>query len=170
MPVRRDRRYAHRMPRASFSHSVELTRAPAEVWKTLQDAATWSGIGPVDNVWEPVHRYDGTLESFQWSAHVGPTSYKGSAVVAEATAPTRMKLDLDSGELNGSLITDIEHSDTTRLTVTLEVASKGTMGALFFPLISEAIGRGLPEQVEEFAAALNDDVTGDEARRRLRPL
>ena len=149
------------MPRASFSHSVELTRTPQEIWINLQDAATWSGIGPVDNVWEPTHSDDGTLEGFQWSAHVGPTSYKGSAVVAGATAPRHMKLDLDSSELKGSLIADIEDGDTTHLAVTLEVASKGTMGALFFPLISEAIGRGLPEQVEQFAASLNGDGAGD---------
>ena len=135
------------MPRASFSHSVELTRPSDEVWLTLQDATTWSGIGPVDSVWEPVHADDGTLESFQWSAHVGPTSYKGSAVIAAAIAPTHMELSLDSSELKGSLIADIDDSEPTGLAVTLEVASKGTMGALFFPLIAEAIGRGLPEQV-----------------------
>lgn len=165
-----NRRYAHQMPRASFSHSVELARPPEEVWTTLQDAATWSGIGPVDNVWEPIHGDDGTLASFRWSAHVGPTSYKGSAVVADATAPNHMKLDLDSSELKGSLIADIDDGDTTRLAVTLEVTSKGTMGALFFPLIAEAVGRGLPEQVEQFAASLDGNTTDDETGRRLRPL
>jgi hypothetical protein len=156
------------MPRASFSHSVELTRPPEEVWASLQDAQTWSGIGPVDHVWEPSHADDGTLESFQWSAHVGPSNYKGSAVIAAANAPTHMKLDLDSSELKGSLIADIDDKEETRLAVTLEVTSKGTMGALFFPLISEAIGRGLPAQVEEFAASLNGAGTSDEGQ-RFRP-
>ncbi len=158
------------MPRASFSHSVEITRPPAEVWATLQDAATWSGIGPVDDVWEPTHAADGTLESFQWSAHVGPTSYKGSAVVSVATAPRQMRLDLDSSELTGSLTADIEHKDSTRLAVTLEVASKGGMGALFFPLIAEVIGRGLPEQVEAFATSLNGDGESHTGQRQIDPI
>ncbi len=158
------------MPSASFSHSVELTRSPTDVWATLQDAATWSGIGPVDKVWEATHADDGTLEGFQWSAHVGPTNYKGSAVTAAATAPSHMTLKLDSGELKGSLTAEIHDDESSRLTVTLEVASKGAMGSLFFPLISEAIGRGLPEQVERFAASFNDDGSADETVRRLRPL
>ena len=157
------------MPRASFSHSVELARAAAEVWTTLQDAATWSGIGPVDKVWEPTHTDDGTLESFQWSAHVGPTSYKGSAVIAASIAPRHMRLDLDSSELKGSLTADLD-DETTQLTVTLEVASKGAMGSLFFPLIADAIGRGLPEQVEEFAASLNGDGSSSDSAHRLRPI
>lgn len=143
------------MPRASFSHSVELSRSPEQVWLVLQDADTWSGIGPVDEVWDPTQADDGALESFQWRARVGPTNYKGSAVVSETAPPTHMRLDLDSSELKGSLIADIKNTGSTRLVVTLEVASKGTMGALFFPLISEAIGRGLPEQVEEFAASID---------------
>lgn len=158
------------MPSASFSHSVDLTRSPAEVWVTLQDAGTWSGIGPVDDVWEPTHADDGTLESFQWSAHVGPTKYKGSAVIAATTAPSHMALKLDSSELKGSLTADIHDEESTRLAITLEVASKGAMGALFFPLIAEAIGRGLPEQVEEFAASLNGDAGSDGGPERLRPI
>lgn len=135
----------------------------------LQDAATWSGIGPVDDVWDPTHADDGTLESFKWSAHVGPTRYKGSAVIATAIPLSHMKLNLDSSELKGSLIAEIGNDQSTRLAVTLEVASKGGMGALFFPLIAEAIGRGLPEQVEQFASALNGD-SEPPGTDRLRPL
>lgn len=160
------------MPRASFSHNVELTRPVNDVWATLQDAATWSGIGPVDEVWDPVHDEDGALESFQWSAHVGPTKYKGSAVVAIADAPHHMKFNLDSSELTGSLIADLDGDKSPRMAVTLEVVSKGTMAALFFPLIAEAIGRGLPDQVERFAVTLNGvgDDDGDAKPRHLRPV
>jgi len=154
------------MPRASFSHTAELSRPAAAVWDVLQKAETWSGIGPVDQVWDAVHGEDGGLTGFQWSAHVGPTKYKGSAVIAIADAPHHMKLNLDSSELTGSLITDIDEGGNPRLAVTLEVVSKGTMAALFFPLIAEAVGRGLPEQVESFAASLN----GDGDARHLRPV
>ena len=145
------------MPRASFSHSVQLTSSAASAWDALQTATTWSGIGPVDEVWDAAHGADGTLDSFRWSAHVGPTKYQGSAVVAIADSPHHMKLNLDSSELTGSLITDIEEGDSPFLAVTLEVVSKGTMASLFFPIIAEAIGRGLPDQVERFARSLEGD-------------
>ena len=157
------------MPRASFSHNVDLSRPASEVWESLQDAATWSGIGPVDDVFGATHAADGTLESFEWSAHVGPTKYRGSAQVAIADAPRHMKLNLDSSELKGSLITDIDENESTSLSVTLEIVSKGGMASLFFPLISEAIGRGLPEQVERFAATL-DGPPEPPRNDRLRPL
>ena len=143
------------MPKASFTHSAQLQTPAAAVWPKLHQAATWAGIGPVDEVWDAVHDDSGELESFQWSAHVGPTKYKGRAEVAVAEAPHHMKLLLSSSELTGSLIADMEGGDEPLLAVTLEVASKGTMASLFFPIISEAIGRGLPIQVDEFAASLN---------------
>lgn len=154
------------MPRASFSHNVALTAPPQSVWAALQDAATWSGIGPVDDVWDAVHDNDGVLESFQWSAHVGPTKYKGTAQVAVAAAPHHMKLHLESTELTGALIADIDEDGDRQLIVTLEVASKGSLATLFFPIIAEAIGRGLPQQVEDFAAGLNRN---GEAGTKLHP-
>jgi hypothetical protein len=95
-------------------------------------------------------------------------------VVAIAEAPHHMKLNLDSTELTGSLIADLDDNSSTRLAVTLEVVSKGTMAALFFPLIAEAVGRGLPDQVESFATALNGIEEGDgeedDPPRRLKPV
>lgn len=135
------------------------------MWAALQDAATWSGIGPVDDVWDAAHDEDGLLASFSWSAHVGPTKYKGSAKVTVAAEPHHMKLHLDSSELTGALIADIDEDESATLMVTLEVASKGAIASMFFPIIAEAIGRGLPQQVEEFASTLN----GEEDN-RLRPI
>jgi len=151
------------VPRASFSHNAPLSKTASAVWEALQDASTWAGIGPVDDVWDATHDEDGGLVSFRWSAHVGPTKYKGSATVTIAAEPHHMKLHLDSTELTGALIADIDEEDPS-LVVTLEVASKGPLATMFFPIIAEAIGRGLPQQVEEFAAGLN----GDDGK--LRPL
>ncbi len=136
------------------------------MWEALQHASTWSGIGPVDDVWDAAHDEGGDLQGFRWSAHVGPTKYEGSARVAVAAAPHHMKLHLESNELSGALIADIAEDDSPSLVVTLEVASKGALASMFFPIIAEAIGRGLPRQVEEFAAALN----GDENGKKLRPV
>ena len=113
----------------------------------MQDASTWAGIGPVDDVWDAAHDEDGALQSFRWSAHVGPTKYKGSAKVTIAAEPHHMKLHLDSSELTGALIADIDEEDPA-LVVTLEVASKGAMASMFFPIIAEAIGRGLPQRLD----------------------
>ena len=136
---------------------MQLPNPAESVWDALQAAETWAGIGPVDKVWAAVHDDEGGLQRFEWSAHVGPTKYKGAATVAIAEAPHHMKLNLSSSELTGSLITDIEEGDNPVLAVTLEVVSKGTMASLFFPIIAEAIGRGLPQQVEAFAAGLSSD-------------
>ena len=144
------------MPRASFSHNAPLSKPAEAVWAALQDAGTWSGIGPVDDVWDATYDDSGALQGFRWSAHVGPTKYKGSAKVTVAAEPHHMKLHLDSSELTGALIADIDE-DQPALAVTLEVSSKGPMASMFFPIIAEAIGRGLPQQVEQFAASLNDD-------------
>lgn len=151
------------MPRASFSHNAPLSKPAAHVWAALQDAATWSGIGPVDDVWDATHDENGQLEGFSWSAHVGPTKYKGSAKVTVAAEPHHMKLHLESSELSGALIADIDENADAILMVTLEVVSKGAMASMFFPIIAEAIGRGLPQQVEEFAASLNSE---DDSRPR----
>ena len=40
--------------------------------------------------------------------------------------------------------------------VTLKVISRGMLSTLFFPVISEAVGRGLPAQVERFAASFEE--------------
>ena len=100
------------------------------MWHRLHQAETWAGIGPDDEVWDAVHDASGELESFQWSAHVGPTKYKGRAEVAVTEAPHHMKLLLSSTELTGSLIADMEGGDEPLLAVTLEVASQGNDGIL----------------------------------------
>jgi hypothetical protein len=143
------------MPTASFAHTARTTRTVDEVWAALQSEQTWSRIGPVEEVWDPVV-VDGALRSFSWRTTVGPTSYRGSAVVRDAS-PNRMHLDLDAGEIAGSLTADlaaVPGGDGTAVTVTLVVTSRGMLSTLFFPVVTEAVSSGLPRQVDEFAAAL----------------
>ena len=68
-----------------------------------------------------------------------------------------MVLDLDTSEITGSLETNLAPNGdgTTLVTVTLEVVSRGTLSTLFFPMVSQAIARGLPAQVNQFAASLS---------------
>jgi hypothetical protein len=127
-----------------------------EVWDRLQDVETWSNIGPVEHVWDPVHDDAGQLVSYRWSASVGPTTYRGRARVAEAAVCELLVLDLDGGEIGGRLATRLsENGDGSRITVTLTIVSKGTLSALFFPIVSDAVRKGLPEQVKRFVDHLD---------------
>lgn len=144
------------MPRAKFTHEATTRRQPEEVWRRLQDVETWSSIGPVEHVWDPVHDEEGLLVEYRWSASVGPTTYRGTANVIEAHVDSLMVLELDGGELAGTLSTRIEQNGSgSRITVDLGIVSKGTLSALFFPIVSEAVGRGLPAQVDRFVAGLD---------------
>ncbi len=143
------------MPTARFAHTAHTQKTLAEVWRELQREQTWARIGPVEEVWDPVS-VDGSLRSFSWRTTVGPTTYRGAAVVRAADSDRRMHLDLDAGEIAGSLVADLVPGteEGTDLTITLEVTSRGMLSTLFFPVVAEAVGSGLPRQVEEFAAGL----------------
>ncbi len=144
------------MPRATFTHQATAAASPAEVWISLQNAETWANIGPVEDVSQPEQDAAGQLQSFRWSTTVASKRYPGTAEVTHAEPHRRMVLSLDAREVAGSLETHIEPNGdgTTIVTVTLEVVSRGTLSTLFFPIVSEAIAKGLPKQVDGFAESL----------------
>jgi len=147
------------VPSASFTHQSTAQAKKADVWNSLQDAATWANIGPVENVHDAVHNGDGHLDSFRWSTTVAARRYPGTAVVAAAEPERRMLLALDAREVVGALEARLEANGdgTTIVTVTLEVQSRGTLSTMFFPVVSEAIAKGLPAQVERFASSLSTE-------------
>ncbi len=144
------------MPRATFTHQANASATLDEVWTALQTAETWANIGPVEDVRDPDIDDAGQLRSFRWSATVAARRYPATAQVSKVVHNERMKLDLDAREVVGSLETHLEPDGegTTIVTVTLEVVSRGTLSTLFFPVVSEAIAKGLPAQVDRFAASL----------------
>ena len=146
------------MPSASFTHAADAAGTPEDVWDRLQRVDSWANIGPIDEVWDPTHDGD-SLQSYRWSATVGPTRYQGWAEVIESSRPHRMRLTLDAKEMVGELTTDISANGdgATRIIVTLAVESRGMLSTLFFPVVSEAVGNGLPKQVEAFADSLDED-------------
>ena len=147
------------MPSTSTSHTVTVAEPAISIWNTLQDADTWANIGPVERVWDPVHDESGHLASYQWSATVAGQEYVGSATTRASEPGSIMQLELDGGEVAGVLTTELAESapSSTDVTVTLEVSSRGTLSAMFFPLIANAINQGFPHQVEEFAARITGD-------------
>ncbi len=147
------------MPSATFTHQSIAHADKGAVWGTLQEATTWADIGPVEDVRDAIHTADGHLASFQWSTTVAARRYPGTAVVTAAEPEHRMLLELDAREVAGTLETklDANGDGTTEVTVTLRVTSRGTLSTLFFPVVSEAIAKGLPAQVERFAASLGGE-------------
>ncbi|NNF64438.1 MAG: SRPBCC family protein [Acidimicrobiia bacterium] len=143
------------MPSASYSHTVTTPQSAAAIWKRLNDPDTWLAIGPVEGVDNAELSTDGHLEGFDWYTTVGPRKITGTAKVTESTKNQSMTLSLDAGELVGDLSASLDKNGKgSDLTVSIDITSKGGMASLFFPVISEVLGRGLPEQVEEFAATL----------------
>ena len=146
------------MPSTSASHTVTIPRTSDALWVVLQRAETWANIGPVDRVWDPVHSADGQLASYRWSAQVVGKEYLGTANIVDSVAPSLMKLELDGGEVTGFLTATLtEHERGTDVQVVLDVSSRGAMSAMFFPVIADAIRKGLPQQVDAFATRLTED-------------
>ena len=144
------------MPRATFTHQATADASIEDVWASLQEAETWADIGPVEDVSDAETNDDGMLQSFRWATTVGMKRYPGTAVVAASEVGEHMKLKLDAREVAGTLETHLSSNGhgTTVVTVTLEVVSRGTLSTLFFPVVSEAIAKGLPNQVDRFAEGL----------------
>ena len=119
------------------------------VW---QDPETWKGVGPIDDVWDATHD-DDLLASFRWSARAAGRSWEGTAArVADTHAPS-MSLVLDSPEVAGRITIDLAaNGEGTDLTVTLVARSKGLLAGMFWGVISDALGSGLPGQVDEFGS------------------
>ena len=145
------------MPRATFSHEAVTPASIEAVWQRLQQAETWADIGPVEDVRDPQHDESGHLRSFIWTTTVARKYYEGTAEVTDAVYEERMTLDLDASEVAGSLEAHLSHNgdDNTVVTVTLEIISRGTLSTLFFPVVSEAVARGLPDQVNTFVESLS---------------
>lgn len=145
------------MPSASYSHATAVSLGAPEIWAKLNVPATWQAIGPVEDVTGPSFDDEGHLTGFKWHTRVGPRDIDGTAQVVDSTPNVCMAVALDAGELVGMLTAVIEPNGKTesQLEVTLAVTSKGGLASLFFPMISEALGKGLAGQVDEFAAGLS---------------
>ncbi len=145
------------MPKSRFTHRA-VAAAPAHtVWQRLQEPATWAALGPVKDVWDPRHDDTGALRSYRWKTVVGPRTYLGSATVVHSEPDRLMELRLDGSEVAGNLTAELtaDTDASTTVTVTLAIESVGVLSTLFFPIVSEAVGRGLPAQVDTFVLSLD---------------
>jgi hypothetical protein len=60
-------------------------------------------------------------------------------------------LTLDSPEIHGTIDVEINGDE---ITVSMDAAPKGLLATMFWGTVRAALERGLPAQVEAFAAAL----------------
>jgi len=134
-----------------FTHTVDVPADPAAVWSALQDADTWRGIGPIDDVRDATHDADGTLTGYRWAATAAGRRYEGTARRSAMVPGRSMRLDLASSEITGAIEVAVEPAASTSLTVTLEASPKGTLATMFWPLVRDALRSGTPRQVEQFA-------------------
>lgn len=144
------------MPKETFTHSA-ITRAKrTEVWKALDAPKTWEGIGGVDRVIDPVIDRDGHLRGFSFETAVAGKTYLGKATPKAREESRLMAWNIENSEVRGVTAVDLtDDGDGTRVEVTLEVESVGIFSSMFFPVIAKAIGSGLPQTVDAFAAGFD---------------
>ena len=139
------------MPSSTFSHTANAAATPLAVWTALQSADTWVSLGLMDSVSRAVVT-DGRLVSFDWTAVAAGTRHQGTAVTAESAAGERMVLALDSSEIAGEIAVTLSPDGAGAvMTVVLTARSRGILAGMFWGVVSDALGRGLVAQVEEFA-------------------
>ncbi len=137
---------------ATFTHRAVAAAAPGEVWNALQDAATWLDLGVMDTVSNTVVA-GGRLESFEWTAPVGGMRRRGTARTIDAVPDKRMVLALHSSEVAGEISVDLSAAQSgTSVAVTLAARPRGLLAGMFWGQISQALGRGLPGNVDRFVA------------------
>lgn len=136
-----------------FTHTVHVDAALERAWAVLQEPETWGSIAGVERVYDASHSPDGTLRSYRFLAEAGMKPYEGSAQTIEADAPALMVVTVDAAEIEGTITTELRSSNPhgTEMTVSLKIRPRGILAALFFPVVSNAIGSGFPRQIDEIA-------------------
>lgn len=147
------------MPSATFTHTA-TAHAPAEsVWTALDTPDVWEGIPGVERVIDPVIDEGARLRGFSFETTAGGRRYLGRATPHVRVEGEAMGWQIESPEVRGVVRVDLSPLDSgTSVKVSLEVESAGMISAMIFPMIARAIGDGLPDAVERFAAGLGDRV------------
>lgn len=141
------------MPSQRFTHQSTTSAPIAEVWAALDQPETWEAIGAVDRVFDPVIDEEGRLRGFSFDTIAAGKRYIGDATPHERVEERRMTWRIRNSEVRGLTSVSLEPEGIgTRIAVSLDVESVGLLSSMFFPIIASAIGNGLPQAVEEFAA------------------
>jgi carbon monoxide dehydrogenase subunit G len=139
------------VPRETFTHTSFASAPIDEVWAALDRVETWEAIGGVDRVLDPVIE-DGQLKGFSFETITLGTTYLGQARPDRREEGRLMSWSIDNSEIEGKMAVALAATDErTRVTVTVDIESRGLVSSVLFPVIAGALGRGLPRAVDEFA-------------------
>jgi carbon monoxide dehydrogenase subunit G len=143
------------VPSETFTHTALTPASPGDVWEALDEPKTWAAIGGVDRVFDPNIDGEGRLRGFSFETVAGGMRYVGIAVPHERLEGELMAWKVRNSEVHGVTTVSLSPAEGgTEITVALEVNSAGLLSTMVFPLIARAIGSGLPQAVNEFAADL----------------
>jgi hypothetical protein len=136
------------MPR--FSDTVIAKASQEKSWETLQDAGVWGTLLGAAEIADITVK-DGLLRSCKWTAKIGGTLLKGTMKVAESEPRERMLMKIRAAEWRGKIEMTLEpeHARSTRLHARLELTAEGFTALLALPIVSNVIGRHLPERMAE---------------------
>ena len=125
------------------------------MWSALDDPLTWEGISGVDRVTDSTRDESGRLAAFSFETTIGGRPYRGVARPGERVEGSRVVWLIQSPDVGGSIDVSLAPLEIgTLVTVALTVSVDGFLASMFFPVITQALGRGFPEAVEEFVARL----------------
>lgn len=145
------------MPSQSFQAAAVTPADFGTAWRALQRSETWDGIAGVESVHDPVHDERGNLKTFGFAASVGGVRYQGTASVMSSEEPNHIRLELSTSEMVATIdvhLGETAESDSTTVTVDLAIRSRSFLARMFFPAISDSIGRGIERTTVDFASRL----------------
>lgn len=138
-----------------IAHSTTVAADPDDVWDALQTAETWEGIAGIRGVHDVRHADDGSLEGFAFHIEVAGMRFDGTAGVRRRTPPEAMTLDLDSKDLGARLAVRLKPGNPeTTIVVGAELEAKSMLVKMASGAVENAVRKGLPREVEAFAARL----------------
>jgi hypothetical protein len=142
------------MPSTSVSAAAVTTASLDHVWEKFNDVVTWAGLGLAEDVFDPSYT-EGRLAGFSWTTQAAGITYRGTAEFTTWENPSRLAFDLVNSEISGTIsIETSHHPNGTELGVAVDARSIGLLASMFFPVIAQALQKGLAAQVEGFADRL----------------
>lgn len=148
--------YVAAVPSQTFTHTSMAAVPIDQVWVSLDRPETWEAIGGVDRVFDPIIDAEGRLRGFSFDTVAAGRRYVGVATPNRRDEGRLMSWHIQNSEVRGTTTVELAAGEGgTIVSVTLDVESRGVLSGMFFPVIANAIGSGLPRAVDEFAAGLS---------------
>lgn len=140
-----------------FFHRALVTINVERVWEELQKPSTWKQIGGVDKISDEQFDHHQDLVGYRFTIVVAGTDYQGMATRTLAQRGKLMVMSIDSSQLTGEIgVALTPDGETTGIELTMAMASKGLLAAMFFPAIVRAVAGGFDATAAEFVNSLGN--------------